>query len=144
MTDTVELLEGADRISVVWPLIRHMVDVCVREACDNELETDDILPLLLTGRAFMFVQWEAGEPTMVLGLELIPYPRLKAANVFVLGGRHGFTFTGKYWAVIKDWLKANGIQAVDCWVNDQMKHIMENRRYGFRKVYNHMRLRLGD
>ena len=142
MTFKVELLTG-DSLVALWPQIEPIFARCCETAAKGELDAGDILRLALENRAYVFVETDEGKVTVAIAMELIPYPKFMAANIFALGGHGLMEAKSRWWKAITEWMKANGVKTVDAWVSASMKRILE-RRFGFEQVYHHMRMPLGD
>jgi len=136
----VEYLEG-ERLMELWPQIEPLFARCCKEAAAGELDAQDILNLTIGKRCHVFAEVDNEEVTVAIAVEMIAYPKFTAANVFALGGRGLVSAHSRWWVVFSEWLRASNVTAVDAWVSDAMRRILE-RRFGFHKVYNHMRLPL--
>ena len=101
----------------------------------------DIYTLALQDRAYVFVETLNGIVTVALALEIIPYPRMKLASIFALGGAKLISAKTRYWTYIIDWLKANKIDAIDAAVDERMLNML-TKRFGFELVYRQVRLKL--
>lgn len=141
MTYTIERITSPERLTELWPQIAIALEPCVRKAMHGEMVLWDIHNLIAGGKAYCFVEMESGVVRVALVLELVPFPRMSVANVFALGGSGLMAARDRFWASIKSWLWLNGVKAVDAWVSDGMKRILE-RKLGFSEVYHHMRLEL--
>jgi hypothetical protein len=134
-------------VEELWPQMRPMFDRCVTKACHGEVQTDDILELLLNGRAVAIVGFnDDGEMEIAAAFEPIYYPRLKTLNLMALGGSSvgamdRYVRSG-WWDKLKAWALSNGFKAIDAWTSDSMRRVVA--RYGFKKQYIHNRLLLGD
>jgi hypothetical protein len=131
-----------ERLLELWPQIRPIFERCCNEAAQGELDVDDIFNFAVTGRGFIFVERLDDVVTVALGIEFIPYPRMKVANVFALGGKQLLSAKTRYWKVVTEWLKANGCVAVEASVSEPMAKLLE-KRFGFKQVYRQVRLPLG-
>ncbi len=133
-----------ERLTELWPQIEPMFERCCREAADGELDAEDVRRLHAQGHCFIFVEQKDGAVTWAAALEMIPYPKFTAANLFCLGGTdwmHGGV--NRAWKVMYDWMILNKVTACDAWVSDPMARVLV-RKFGFKKTYNHMRLNLEE
>lgn len=135
-----ELLTPA-RLQELWPQINPLFEVCCSEASKGEIMAIDIYTLAIQDRAYVFVETLNGIVTVALALEIIPYPRMKLASIFALGGSKLISAKTRYWIYIIDWLKANKIDAIDAAVDDRMLNML-TKRFGFELVYRQVRLKL--
>lgn len=137
--DQLELIGQKDRLDQLWPQIKPLFDRCCAEASDGELDTEDIYNITLASRCQVAVWVLDDKVEVAMAWEYIHYPKFTAVNIFSLGGEHGLTFKAKFWPAMLGIFKQQNVKCVDAWVNDQMMHVL-NKKFGFRKVYNHMRL----
>ena len=135
-----ELLTPA-RLQEMWPQINPLFEVCCSEASKGEIMAIDIYTLAIQDRAYVFVETLDGIVTVALALEVIPYPRMKLASIFALGGSKLISAKTRYWKYILEWLKANKIDAIDAAVDDRMLNML-TKRFGFELVYRQVRLKL--
>ena len=135
-----ELLTPA-RLQEMWPQINPLFEVCCKEASKGEIMAIDIYTLALQDRAYVFVETLDGIVTVALALEIIPYSRMRIANIFALGGAKALGAKARYWKYIVEWLKANKIDAIDVSVDDRMLNLL-TKRFGFELVYRQARLKL--
>ena len=132
-----------ERLQLLWPQLEPLFARCCAEAAKGELLAIDIYTMALQGRAYIFVERLDDEVTVALGLEVLPYPRMKIANVFALGGARLLSAKTRYWQYITDWLVQNGVVAIDASVSSRMEQLLTGR-FGFETVYRQVRLTLGD
>jgi hypothetical protein len=128
-----------ERAALLWPCIEPWFRRCCEEAADGELDADDIRRLHAAGRCALFLGMEDEEVKIALAVEFIPYPKFTAANIFAIGGTGLFRREAlRYWDEILARFRAAGVKAVDAWVGDGMRRLIE-KRLGFKKTYNHLR-----
>jgi len=135
-----ELLTPA-RLQELWPQINPLFEICCTEASKGEIMAIDIYTLALQDKAYEFVETLDGIVTVALALEVIPYPRMKLASIFALGGKGLISAKNRYWTYIIEWLKANKIDAIDAAVDERMLKMLV-KRFGFELVYRQVRLKL--
>lgn len=135
-----ELLTPA-RLQEMWPQINPLFEVCCKEASKGEIMAIDIYTLALQDRVYVFVETLNGLVTVALALEVIPYSRMRIANIFALGGNGLLGAKTRYWKYVLEWLKANKIDAIDAAVDDRMLNML-TKRFGFELVYRQVRLKL--
>jgi hypothetical protein len=136
----IEYLEG-ERLMELWPQIEPLFQRCCEEAAAGELDAKDILDLTIGKRCHVFAELDGAEVTVAIAVEMLSYPKFTSANIFALGGRGLVAAHTRWWAALSEWLKANNVTAIDAWVSDAMMRILQ-RKFGFRKVYNHVRMPL--
>lgn len=137
--DQLELIGHKDRLDELWPQIEPLFERCCREAADGELDAQDIYNITLASRCQIAVWVLDGKVEIAMAWEYIHYPKFTAANIFALGGENSLSFMSKFWPAVTGILRQQNVKTVDAWVNPQMANIM-SKRFGFRHVYNHMRL----
>jgi hypothetical protein len=78
----------AELVDDLWPAIEEHVTA----ACEFHpfLEAQDVLLLVHSGHATLFVSIDGGAVQGFGAMEMIEYPRRKVANVIACGGEHGF------------------------------------------------------
>ena len=113
------------------------------KAVFGEYDADNILKDLTFGRAFAFVEAFNGVATFVVVVNIVMYDKFKAANIAALCGGDFKGVRDRIWPLIVQWMKDNGISKVEASVSDPMYRLCK-RLFGFDKVYNHIRLDLGD
>jgi hypothetical protein len=143
------LLSMPAQVERFWPMVRPLLERCVKETMHGELEIDDIKVLALHGKAFIFILTNDRTGTnpevdvrLALAVEIVQYPRLPALNVLALGGTDLALFHNKFWKQFCGWAYMNGVRAIDGWVGPAMKRMLT--RFGFKQVYSHMRLELTE
>jgi len=136
-----ELLD-AQRLQLFWPQIEPLFTRCCEEAAKGEIMAIDIYTLALQQQAYVFIERLDDKVTVAMGIEVLPYTRMKVANVFALGGKRLLSAKTRYWQYITNWLVTNGVQAIDASVDDRMEKML-TRRFGFELAYKQVRLTLG-
>ena len=129
------------RLQELWPQINPLFEVCCTEATKGEFMAIDIYTLALQDRAYVFIETLDGIVTVALAMEIIPYSRMRIANIFALGGVKLISAKSRYWKYIIEWLKANKVNAIDVSVDDRMLNML-TKRFGFELVYRQVRLKL--
>lgn len=136
----------AETVGALWDQMRPLVDKCVRKTFNGELETDDVLALILRGSSVAIVGLSGeGKVELVSVFERIVYPRMTTLNLFVLAGsRRGVMadVLADWRDKVSAWARASGAQAIDCSCSDAMMKVISP--FGFERKYNACRWALED
>jgi hypothetical protein len=94
-----------------WPSIRELLIPAI-EFCNGEFEVDDLLDMVMSGRAFVVVL--VGEESLELAAvcECLKYPRKSIMNVLALGGKNFEAVNREFWPKVVDVAKVLGASAV--------------------------------
>lgn len=143
------MLSDARMIEHYWPLVKPLLERCVKESMHGELEIEDIKAMAIARTAFLFILTNDKTGTnpnlgvrLALAAEVVQYPRLPALNILALGGTDLALFHRKFWKQFCGWAYMNGVRVIDGWVSPAMQRIIA--RFGFKQVYSHMRLELTE
>jgi hypothetical protein len=127
--------------------LREVLTPLFQQSCDgNEISKEnmtpeDILNAALTDQAVIFLGCEDGEPTCVLAIQFFVEGLQKGADVLALAGKGLTTFKRYYWDAILEWLRLNGVQYLDAYV-DERRAKMYQSRFGFNKSCALVRMNL--
>jgi hypothetical protein len=132
-----------ERVTELWPALEpHFEAACKgNEIAKDELDAKDIYVLAVAGLVAIFVGFEDGEPTCVMGIQFNNTNGKKGADVMALAGRGLMRFKAAYWHIILEWLKANGVEFLDAYAPERLAKIYLNR-FGFNKSCMYVRMAL--
>jgi len=141
-TMSIEMLTP-ERVTELWPALEpHFEAACKgNEIAKDELDAKDIYVLAIAGLVAIFVGFEDGEPTCVMGIQFNNTNGKKGADVMALAGRGLMRFKAAYWHIILEWLKANGVEFLDAYAPERLAKIYLNR-FGFNKSCMYVRMAL--
>jgi hypothetical protein len=134
MTDlTIEMLTH-EQVTAEWDVLRPLLAASCEsnEVGITDITPDDIHLLAVTGMCVLFVGREAGTPKVVVGIQFHRTNGRKGADVIAMAGEQLLKFKAAYWALILDWLKANGCEFLDAYANERLAKVYM-KRFGFNK-----------
>lgn len=131
------------RLPEVWHALKPLVQDCVDRAAHGEYGIEHIYRDLANMKAFAFVEYFNGIPVFLVVFEIEYYDKFRAANIPILAGRDFKGVRDRLWPTIRQWLRDNNVKTVDASVSDSMYRVCK-RLFGFEKVYNHIRLDIGE
>ena len=144
MTYRVERILDKDRLEKLWVQVQPLFDKCIKKAMHGEFGAFDLKQRALEGKAHIFVAVDEQDVVqLAVAIEFVMYPKLNVANVMALGGSHLLEHSDSFFDGVKWWLKLSGIKVLDAMVSDSMYKILTHK-FGFARVYHHVRLQLGD
>lgn len=76
-------------LDAAWPVVGAYLGKALRHA-EGELGPEDIRQMVKDGHAFILVVVQGGEIVAAGAVEIVHYPRYKAANIIAVGGKHVF------------------------------------------------------
>jgi len=128
------ILLGSSDIGDVWPDIRGFFqDSCdANEVAATEMEADDILLLVATGMAIVFVVLEESVPVLALAFQFNDSNGHKGADIIAMGGSDLLRHKRNHWKHILDWLRANEVEFIDAYVPQKYADLYQ-KRLGFSK-----------
>lgn len=142
-------LVNAQLIDAFWPLVRPLLDRCVREAMHGEMVVDDIRAMALSGQLslMVFTNDRTGSNPyrtveLAIAIEPVVYPRLPAINIVAMGGTNFGLIQKKFWKMFRDWAYMNGARVIEASVSPAMLRIL--KRYGYEPVYTQVRYHLTE
>jgi hypothetical protein len=135
-----------ERVTELWPKLEPYFDAACKgnEIAKDELDAKDIYVHAVAGMLAVFVGFEDGEPTCVLGIQFSDANGHKCADVVALAGRNLMKFKAAYWNIILEWLRANDVEFLDAYAQDRLAKIFMSK-FGFNKSCSYVRMALqGD
>lgn len=132
MTDlTIEMLDSA-QVEAEWDKIEPLLDASCKsnEVGVMDISSADIRCLASAGMCAVFACRERGELKLVLVFQFHDTNGHKGADLIALGGTRLLAFKSAYWALVLDWLKANGCEFLDAYANERLARIYKNK-FGF-------------
>jgi hypothetical protein len=142
---TIEMLTP-ERVIELWLELEPFFEAsCAsNEIAKDELDAKDLYVLAATGMVAVFVGFEGGKPSCVLGIQFNTTNGKKCADVVALAGRGLLKFKAAYWRAILDWLRANEVKFLDAYATDRLAKIYKTK-FGFTKSCSYVRMTLqGD
>lgn len=85
-----------EQVESAWVPIRKLLATAV-EYCNGEFEVDDLLEMVLDGRAFVVVLASGSEIELAAVCERLTYPRKTVVNVLALGGKNFDLVNRQFW-----------------------------------------------
>jgi hypothetical protein len=95
----------------------------------------------VAGECAIFVGSEEREPKVVVAIQFNDSNGHKGADVIAMGGERLMKFKNAYWALILDWLKANGCEFLDAYANERLAKVYMSK-FGFNKSCSYVRMTL--
>lgn len=79
-----------EHLAFLWPQAEPHLEQALRRESFRRFLTSDVLPLLLDGKAQLWISWDdkRHEVEAAMVTEIIQYPRLKECRVWLIGGRN--------------------------------------------------------
>ena len=142
MTHTLRYITP-DQLPALWDKVEPLLTKCFKRAGRGLMGAEDIRDRHEKGELFMFVEFTDAEPTLVVAVEFVQYPNVRAAMVLGLGGRDLRGGISRCWPSIVGWMKSNGATVVDALCSDAMARVL-TRHSRFEKAYNHMRMEIKE
>ena len=139
---SIEMLEP-EQVHAEWGVLEPILD---RSCKSNSVGAFDITPedirtLAVTGMCVVFVGRSAGVIRLALVLQFNETNGHKGADVIAMGGEGLMRFKVAYWALILDWLKANGCEYLDAYANDRLAKLYTTK-FGFDRTCSLVRMAL--
>jgi len=130
---TIEML-SPEQVSAEWGVLEPMLEASCKsnEVGILDITSDDIYVLAVTGLCVLFIGREGGTPKVVVALQFTDTNGHKGADVIAMAGNRLMKFKDAYWALILDWLKANGCEFLDAYANERLAKIYTGK-FGFDK-----------
>lgn len=140
------LLATETHFSQYWPVVKPLLERCVKRAMRGEMTVDDIYAAARQGRMYVFVVKSdkalMASVKLALVLELVNYPRLPTMNIVAIGGSELSVMHKRFWKSLCGWAYMNGVRAIECRVSPAMMRVIV--RYGFKETYTHMRVDVSE
>lgn len=140
------LLSTVEMLDIYWLQAAPLLQRCIDEAMNGEIELQDIYDGVKAGTMYMIVlkndEGELPEVALALVLELAHYHRLTVMNVTALGGQEMDLFKSKFWGHVCSWAFMNGVRTMQASASPAMARILKG--YGFHHVYATMRMDLTE
>lgn len=132
-----------EQVDDLWPKLEPIFAASCKsnEVGILDITPDDIHVLAVTGEVAVFVGIEDDEPNVVLAIQFNDSNGHKGADVIAMGGKQLLKFKTAYWALILDWLKANGCEFLDAYANERLAKIYMSK-FGFNKSCSYVRMTL--
>ena len=101
-------------IHFIWPKVRTYLDNALKRAGGGRFEIYHILPLLLDGKARLWVSFDRENDKIdgAVVTETIQYPCLKECRVWLVGGENLNAWFDEAAQMIEDFAKADGCACV--------------------------------
>jgi hypothetical protein len=132
-----------ERLPVLLPAIRPMIDSFIDCAADHEYTADSVVHGLEWNRLYGFVESCDGRPTFLVIFAIRKFEVRKVADVVVLVGEDFKGVRDRIWPTITQWMRDNSVTHVEGNVSDAMYRVCK-RLFGFHKTSNNIRLALGE
>ena len=132
-----------EEVDNIWPKLEPMFEA----SCESnevgilDITPDDIHILAVAGECAIFVGSEEEEPKVVVAIQFNESNGHKGADVIAMGGERLMKFKNAYWALILDWLKANGCEFLDAYANERLAKVYMSK-FGFNKSCSYVRMTL--
>ena len=139
---TIEML-SPEQVNDEWDALEPMLAASCKsnEVGVLDITPDDIRILAVTGLCVLFIGREGGTPKVVVAIQFTDTNGHKGADVIAMGGERLMKFKDAYWALILDWLRANGCEFLDAYANDRLAKIYTSK-FGFEKSCTLVRMTL--
>lgn len=137
---SIEMLSPA-RVTELWPVIEPLLQASCEsnEIAKDEMDTRDIYVLTQTDLCVIFLMSDEDGPGCIVALQFNDTNGRRGADVIAMGGRSLLRFKTAYWAVILDWLRANGVKFLDAYANERLGRIYASK-FGFEKSCTYVRM----
>lgn len=143
MTPGIEYLTSERIIELRDELVPLFGQACEgHEIVQGNLTAEEVLATALAGYAVVFLGTEDGRPSCVLAIQFFQEGKVKGADVLAMAGSGLLRFKRHYWGVILDWLRANGVQCLDAYVDLDRVEVYK-RKFGFTRACALVRMDLG-
>ncbi|MCT9125412.1 hypothetical protein [Cupriavidus gilardii] len=134
-TDRKLIVLAHEALDAHWPIVGSYLDAAL-EHSEDELTADDIREMVRREQAFVLVVIDGGEILAAGAVEIVQYPRYKAANIIAVGGRQVFLRRSEL-----DWLQMvardMGCKKLQTYCRPSMARLLG--RLGMREAYRVMR-----
>lgn len=136
-----------DNVFSIWHELLPMVQLCINEAYDGELDADHVLANIVSAEAVAIAAVsEEGCFEMVGVFEKVHYPKMVMLNCYILGASEKFATSRVAPDLverIKSWAAMQGVAAIECQCSDALARLF-NKWFGFTKRRNVCRVFLGE
>lgn len=141
-TLSIEML-APEQVDGLWPALEPMLAAACNshEIAKDEMDTETLRQLAVSGMCALFVMYVDAEPTCVLAIQFHEINGRKGADVVAFAGKHMLRFKQAYWDIVLEWLKANGVEFLDAYVPEDRVAIYQ-KKFGFTKSCAHVRMTL--
>lgn len=105
-----------------WTSIRELLIPAI-EHCNGEFEVDDLLAMVMEGKAFVVVMANEEGLELAAICECLKYPRKSVLNVLVLGGRNLDLVAKQFWPKVTEVARILGASSVRGAVRPAMERL---------------------
>lgn len=124
-----------ESLDAAWPVVGDFLDKAL-EHSEGEIGAEDIRQMVRKGHAFILVVVQDGSILAAGAVEIVQYPRYKAANMIAVGGNRVFLRADELTWVCRV-ARDMGCTKVQTYCRPSMARLLE--RLGMREAYRVMR-----